>query len=101
MVADYSATKKTEKEIVYTKYPHTYTLAMFQFLSKTIIKDVSMLDELKALFPKSKALYVTKNILEEIDSLIDNIEEIECLDQAKHNRALELMAAIILAEKCE
>ena len=60
-----------------------------------------MLDELKSLFPKNKALYCTKNVIEEIDSLLENLEEIECLDHTKHNRALEIMAAIILAERAE
>lgn len=101
MVADYSATKKTEKEIVYTKLPHTYTLAMFQFLSKTIITDIPMLDELKSLFPKNKSLFCTKSIIEQIDGIIDDLDDELCPDKEKRNRAVEIIASIILAEKIE
>lgn len=74
---------------------------MFQFLSKTIITDIPMLDELKSLFPKNKGLYCTKSIIEQIDGLIDDLDDELCPDKEKRNRALELISAIILAEKIE
>jgi len=60
-----------------------------------------MIDELKALFPRNKALFCTKEVIEEVDCLLEAFNESEGFDPKNRNRALELIASIILAEKAE